>query len=624
MIALPLAAVFLLVLAVGSEEAKGRTLTVDDDGTADYLKIQDAIDNATKGDTIRVQEGTYYENVVVDKTVNLIGDGAGVTIIDAPGKDNAVNITANWVNMSNFTVNRLSPRSRGISEVYMRVYAGIKIESDNNQISNIVCQNHRPGIYLFYADNNTLTNNTCSHNSGDGIVVWVGKHNTLINNSCNFNSENGIYIEGYYHRSSYTTLIDNTCSLNSDDGIYLRDSDHVIFTNNACIDNENHGITLRSSRYCTLTGNWLNGNSIYILPSAYLDYKYDVLPYLPADEFPLDDWNTHFIDSSNTVNWRPVYYYKNATEGRVPANAGQVILSNCSSMIVENQELTHASLGISLYYSFDIIVANNTCSRNNEDGILLWWSHHITLLNNTCSHNGDNGIHFFNSNSSIISSTACSYNILNGILFIDSYDNTISSTTCSYNDLNGIEFSKSYYNTLIDNTCSHNFYSGIILSSFSSENTIRDNTCSDNRYGISLQSSNRNEIINNTISNNCFHGIYVFDALDNVALYNRIYGNSYGIRAQENPKGVGIKATKNWWGDVSGPYHGIKNPDGKGDRVYGEVEFEPWLERDDIYPPEEKDDNDADPLGRNMLLAIAALLVILLAAVIRLPSKRFK
>ncbi len=48
------AALALLALAFVGEFAEARTITVDDDGGADYEKIQDAIDNATNGDTVRI------------------------------------------------------------------------------------------------------------------------------------------------------------------------------------------------------------------------------------------------------------------------------------------------------------------------------------------------------------------------------------------------------------------------------------------------------------------------------------------------------------------------------------------------------------------------------------------
>lgn len=50
---------------------------MDGNGGADYIKIQDAIDNVADGITIFVNNGTYYEMLVIDKSINLIGANVG-------------------------------------------------------------------------------------------------------------------------------------------------------------------------------------------------------------------------------------------------------------------------------------------------------------------------------------------------------------------------------------------------------------------------------------------------------------------------------------------------------------------------------------------------------------------
>ena len=57
------------------------TIYVDANGGADYTKIQDAIDNASDSDTVFVYNGTYYENLVVNKKIGLIGENKHITII---------------------------------------------------------------------------------------------------------------------------------------------------------------------------------------------------------------------------------------------------------------------------------------------------------------------------------------------------------------------------------------------------------------------------------------------------------------------------------------------------------------------------------------------------------------
>jgi len=51
--------------------------------------------------------------------------------------------------------------------------------------------------------------------------------------------------------------------------------------------------------------------------------------------------------------------------------------------------------------------------------------------------------------------------------------------------------------------------------------------------------------------------------------------DAYAIRHQGEP-GTILDAEYNWWGDASGPYHPILNPDGKGGKVGDNVDFIPW------------------------------------------------
>jgi hypothetical protein len=70
-------------------------------------------------------------------------------------------------------------------------------------------------------------------------------------------------------------------------------------------------------------------------------------------------------------------------------------------------------------------------------------------------------------------------------------------------------------------------------------------------------------------------GIWVCDDSTPEIHFNNIAGNSFGLW---NDGSETVDAAYNWWGDASGPYHGTLNPDGMGDEVSDDVDFEPWLE----------------------------------------------
>lgn len=69
-----------------------------------YFTIQEAITDALDGDTISVSPGTYYENLVVNRNINIIGSGKDKTIIDGQQKGPVITINSGTITISGFTV----------------------------------------------------------------------------------------------------------------------------------------------------------------------------------------------------------------------------------------------------------------------------------------------------------------------------------------------------------------------------------------------------------------------------------------------------------------------------------------------------------------------------------------
>lgn len=125
-------------------------------GGADNTRIQDAINNASNGGTIIVSSGTYIENVIVNKSVNLVGAGAKVTFVQAAITNNhTLNVTVNGVNISGFGIRGATGSQKAGINLYF---------SSNNNISENNISNNYYGIYLFSSSNNinygNIFNNT--------------------------------------------------------------------------------------------------------------------------------------------------------------------------------------------------------------------------------------------------------------------------------------------------------------------------------------------------------------------------------------------------------------------------------------------------------------------------------
>ena len=233
--------------------------TVDDSGGADFTLIQVAIDSAISGDVIYVYAGTYSENVDVNKQLTLEGEGADVVTVTNCTSDSPVfNVTADYVNISGFTVT-------GATGYYAGIYlSGV----EHCTISNNDLLINQNGIYLHHANNNTIIDNNASSSvgCGSGILLRSSESNCIINNNASNNEYPGIYLVASGSNTiTGNTLINNTACNYTYGGLelYFFSSSNAI-TNNTIIDNVGNGIRIwDSSNSNTLTNNIIESNNHY-------------------------------------------------------------------------------------------------------------------------------------------------------------------------------------------------------------------------------------------------------------------------------------------------------------------------------------------------------------------------
>jgi parallel beta-helix repeat protein len=208
-----------------------------------FIRIQNAINNATAGDTIRIYAGMYNENIIINKRLSLIGNGSTNTIINGSGLGSTIRITANSCNISDLDAIDSSIWS-GWRD------AGILILSDYNYIESCMFYGNDHGIFLSNSDYNIISNCNFIDNNYDDINLSNSNYNIISN--CHCYSNGGMRISN----SDYNK-IENCSSRNSNlDGIFLCFSNLNIIKNNNLSSNYYGGISLRgSSNYNTITYN---------------------------------------------------------------------------------------------------------------------------------------------------------------------------------------------------------------------------------------------------------------------------------------------------------------------------------------------------------------------------------
>ncbi len=236
--------------SVRSEEFIKTTIYVDISGEGNYSSIQSAIDEAEPGDTIFVKNGVYYENIVIDKSIILIGENNTNTIIDGRSAGNVIKLNSNNIIIQNFTIQN--------SGIYFP-NCGVNITSKYNNIINNIIKNNLYGIILYGSLNNTIINNIIKENKNCGIYISNSSFNNILNNRIIDHDFNGI---GIYDKSNNNSIIKNNLLNNGYCGVNIKISYmNEIMMNN--ISNNYIGIKNPSSTNI-IADNYIFNNNVDI------------------------------------------------------------------------------------------------------------------------------------------------------------------------------------------------------------------------------------------------------------------------------------------------------------------------------------------------------------------------
>lgn len=227
----------------------------------DYQKIQEAVNSANEGDTVFVYNGTYYENVIINKALSLAGENCETSIIDGGGIGDVVKISMNNVTVTGFTIIN-SGQGYAIGN---RPYSGIALSQVKNcNVYRNKLTSNRFGIILFSSSNhNDITGNNITANNHHGVGLWdYSHHNTVTGNTITANKYYGVEI----YSSSNNTITGNNVTVNNVGGVLLSESSSNTLAGNNIIENSGlGGIQLEhSSNNNTVTENIVANNSIGI------------------------------------------------------------------------------------------------------------------------------------------------------------------------------------------------------------------------------------------------------------------------------------------------------------------------------------------------------------------------
>jgi parallel beta-helix repeat protein len=406
--------------------------------------IQGLIDNATAGDTIYIPSGIYNESIIINKSLNLVGEDKNTTIIQHQGPDSIViDILADWVTIKNFTIQGYGWFSCGINlhSNFSTIQENIIIHGEipsyaicssgkfNKIIANTIT-NVDSGIWFGWSENNIISDNNISvgwrgivfsnNNSNNYInnniisgglgISFEGQgykiNNTVINNiihgwgvnsggycvSFSYGAHNIIEsntisnnTEGIHIEDSYNiTIIDNIIS-NNKDGIYLQNTSNITITKNNICKND-WGITILGAHLASITNNTIVNNigGICFEWLGFSKISHNVL----RDNYEVGI-GIGFESGYNSVNNNTIF---NGDSGLWIE--GGNIGSPRQNLIENNSFFNTGIFAINMRWSYNTFINNNVNGKplifwentsdmvvDNAGQILLYYCKNITIQN---------------------------------------------------------------------------------------------------------------------------------------------------------------------------------------------------------------------------------------------------
>jgi len=269
-----------------------QTLYVGGTGPNNYTKIQDAIDNASVGDTVFVYHGIYPEYIIITKEMNLVGETREQTIIIGSYSNNIIRIKANNVKIMCFTI------KNGQIGIYV-------VDSSNFTIIQNSIVDNWEGIGILNSSFGLVSSNIIRNNDFEGINPVSSTQITISGNLIE-NSIEGIFLSS----SSSNVIYGNTIR----DHIYgfeagQSSDNNKIYHNNlyvneqnakdACTNTWDDSYPSGGNYFDDYTGTDNNGDGIgdtpYSIPGGSNNDRYPLMnpwnepPYQPSDPNPEND-----------------------------------------------------------------------------------------------------------------------------------------------------------------------------------------------------------------------------------------------------------------------------------------------------------------------------------------------
>lgn len=246
------------------------THVVDAYMRGDFATVSEAIEAAKPGDRILVRPGLYRESLVVNKPLEIIGDGPLEDIeIRAQGAD-VLEFRASIGRVSNLTLRQSeSDELHGVTihqgrldlegcDISSRTGTCVHVSAgaDPRLRRNKIHDGKYVGVDIYRGGLGTLEDNEITGNGYAGVEISEGADPRLRRNRIHGNKQAGVYV----HDNGLGTMEDNEISGNGYQGVAIKTGGDPVLRRNQLHDNKSAGTYVYESGLGTLEDNEIADN----------------------------------------------------------------------------------------------------------------------------------------------------------------------------------------------------------------------------------------------------------------------------------------------------------------------------------------------------------------------------
>jgi parallel beta-helix repeat protein len=256
----------------GEGKKEPPTLIVDALHRGDHPSLTKALDAAQSGYRILVRPGLYREGVIIDKAVEIIGDGEpGEVVIEAGGK-HVIRFQANMGRVVNLTVRQIGDgKWYGVDigqgrldlegcDITSASLPGVAIHggADPRLRRNRIHDCKQSGVFVYENGLGTLEDNEIFGNALSGVEIESGGNPTLRRNRIYDGKQSGVYVQ----ESGLGTLEDNEIFGNAMAGVEISSGGNPTLRRNRIHSGRQSGVFVVENGLGTLEDNEIFGNAL--------------------------------------------------------------------------------------------------------------------------------------------------------------------------------------------------------------------------------------------------------------------------------------------------------------------------------------------------------------------------